>query len=118
MSNLPSIPTGHVITWAVRASLKLVGSSFELLTESQLIAIQSDLRRTLAVIEDQILTMESGNFATSILGTLAANSHFTANPKVVIDLSDWEDELDEDTNGDGDGPDCKCSICSGSVVTV
>ena len=112
------IPTGHAITWAVRALLKLMGSSFELLTESQLIVIQSDLCQTLAVVEDQILMMQSGKFATGVLGTLTANSYFIAKSKVVIDLSDWEDESDEDTNGDRNGLDCKCSICLGSMATV
>jgi len=111
MSNSPNIPTGRAIARAVRASLKLVGGSLELLTESQLIAIQSNLRQTLAIVDNEISSTQISKFAANTLESLAADSRFTDGQRVVIDLSDWEGELSEAGDSDRDAPVCKCSIC-------
>jgi len=118
MSNFPNIPTGRAIARAVRASLNLVGNSLELLTESQLVAIQSDLRQTLAIVDSKVPPVQPGKFAMDILATLAADSQFTDGQRVVLDLSDWEDESDGDRNSDGSVPNCKYSVRSDSVTTV
>ena len=60
MSNPPNISASRAIVRAVRASL-------ELLTTSQLSAIQSDLRRTLTTVSGQILLAESGKLTTDTL---------------------------------------------------
>jgi len=123
MSNPSNISAGRAIVRAVRASLKVVGSSLELLTTSQLSAIQSDLRRTLTTVSGQISLAESGKLTTDTLEALAADSCFAGGEQVVIDLSDWEDEPDrdrnsDDRNGDGDAPNRKCPNRSYSVITV
>ena len=118
MSNPPNISAGRAIVRAVRASLKVVDSSLELLTTSQLSAIQSDLRRTLTTVSGQILLAESGKLTTDTLEALAADSCFAGGEQVVIDLSDWEDEPDRDRNGNGDAPNRKCPNRSYSVITV
>lgn len=58
--------TGQAIVEAVRASLKLVSSSSELLDTSQLSAVKSDLRETLSIINGQIHLIRTGTFTASV----------------------------------------------------
>lgn len=101
-----SSPTGLAILKAVRASLRLVSSSSELLTISQLLAVKHELCETFTVINAQIQVEQSGTFSKNIphrLAALATHSCFKDDRKVVIDLTDWEsssDEGKEDENED------------------
>jgi len=47
-------PAGLIILKAVRASLRLVNSSTELFTMSQMLALKFDIDTTLAVVNGQI----------------------------------------------------------------
>ena len=51
--------TGHAIVKAVRASLRLVSSSPELLTISQLYAMRDHLRETTQIVDRQISAAET-----------------------------------------------------------
>jgi hypothetical protein len=57
-----SRPTAHTIFLATRASLRLVSSSTRLLSLSQLLAVESELRSTLADVRSQVQTLLSGPF--------------------------------------------------------
>lgn len=119
MTDLPNIPTGRAILRAVRASMKLVDSSLELLTESQLIAMRSDLHRTLAIVNGRLSPAHPSKFAINVLKSLVADSYSTANQKVVIDLSDWDsDGSDKDENSDRNVPGSECSIFFDVVTAV
>jgi len=65
----------------VRASLRLVKSSSGLFTISQLLAVNYELRKTLAVIGGQIQAAQSDG------------------RRVVLDTSDWESASDEEKDG-------------------
>jgi len=52
--------TGRAIARALRASLRLVNTSSELLTLSQLYAVKSDLHETLGIVKGHIRAAESG----------------------------------------------------------
>ena len=87
-----SSPTGLAILNAVRASLRLVGCSSELLTITQLLALKDDLRETLAIISAQIESENFGAFSRNLFRSLATHLRFTDDHRVIIDLStsDWE----------------------------
>lgn len=102
-----SSATGLAILNAVRASLRLVGCSSELLTITQLLTLKDDLRETLAIISAQIESENIGVFSRNFLRSLATHSRFTDDHRVIIDLSsDWESgskaESEETENGDAD----------------
>jgi len=62
MTDSSSPPHGRAILRAVRASLRLVNGSSELLTVSQLRAMESDLRKTLAVVKGRAQARQPGMF--------------------------------------------------------
>ena len=64
MTSPANTSTSHAIVRAVRASLRLTGSSLELLTLSQLFAVKSDLRQTLAIVNGQIQAIQSSAVST------------------------------------------------------
>ena len=66
--------TALAITVAVRASLGLVNSSAELLSISQLLALESELRTTLAIVKCQIQADFIGTFFENIPNCLANDS--------------------------------------------
>ena len=70
MTNFPNVPTGRAILRAVRASMNLVGSSLELLTDSQLIAMRSDLHRTLAIVSGRLSPAHPSKLTMTILNLL------------------------------------------------
>lgn len=97
-------PTGPAILNAVRASLRLVNCSSELLTTTQLLALKDNLCETLAIVRAQI---QSENFGTSSESPQVLGDSFVADDhRVVIDLSDWENasdaENEENKNKDVD----------------
>jgi len=104
MTNPLNTPTSRAIVKAVRGSLRLVGSSSELLTASQLFAVRSDLHETLAIVNGQIQASQSGTSIWNVLERFATNSHFIDDQKLVIDLSDWEGSSDEGDEDNGDAP--------------
>jgi len=114
--------TGRAIVNAIRASLRLVSSSSELLTISQLLAVKSDLRETLAIVNGQIGAMQSGTFPRNVLECLATYRNFTDDHKLIINMSDWEDEEEESAlveNQKGDGnTGGKYSILPGCVAAL
>lgn len=59
-----SRPLADAVTSATRASLRLVNSSTELLSISQLLAMDSELRTTLAAVHVQIRAKLSGAFSS------------------------------------------------------
>lgn len=93
--------TGRAIVKAVRGTLGLVSSSSELLNGSQLLAVKSELRQTLAIVKGQLHFMKSGTFADNVLRCLAVNRSSTGSN--FIDISDWEsaDEEEEPSGEDG-----------------
>jgi len=99
--------------------MKLVDSSLELLTESQLIAMRSDLHRMLAIVSGRLSPAQPSKFSMNVLKSLVADSHSTDNQKVVIDLSDWDsDDSDKDESSDRDVPGSEYSIFSDVVTAV
>ena len=70
-----SSSTTHAITRAAHASLNLVSSSAELLSLSQLLATRTELKKTLAVVNDRVQAKLSGALARNIL-TLSDSSVF------------------------------------------
>jgi hypothetical protein len=85
-----SSPTGRAIVNSLRSSLKLVCSSLELLTYSQLSALEYALRQTMPIISAQ-LTLERGSMLFQkppecIMTYLL----FSGNPNLVLDVDDWE----------------------------
>lgn len=76
-------PTAHEITNATRASLRLVNSITGLLTLSQLLAMESELRITLAFVQSGIQAQLSGAFSENIPRPLADHSCFTEPPGVT-----------------------------------
>lgn len=56
-------PLDSTVLKVIHASLRLVNSSSELLTFSQLHAIRGELFKTLAIVDDQIRVAESGTYA-------------------------------------------------------
>lgn len=61
-----SSPTARAITRTAQASLRLVSSSTGLLSISQLLAMEIELRGTLAIVNGQIQAELSGTFAKAI----------------------------------------------------
>ena len=62
MANPPKTPTSRAILNAVRASLRLMNSSSELLTVSQLLAIRRELEVASAVVTGQLQALQFGSF--------------------------------------------------------
>lgn len=87
-------PTARAIARTANASLRLVSSSTALLSLSQLLAMESELRGTLAIVNGQIQAELSGTFPINIPGRLTTHSRFTDDHRVVIDLSDWDSASD------------------------
>ena len=56
---------GRAVLGTVHASLKLARNSSDLLTMSQLLAMEGNIYATLAVVSDQIQAKRSGTFAKS-----------------------------------------------------
>lgn len=95
-----SSPTSLAIVNAVRASLRLVSCSSELLSIAQLRAVRDDLCETLAIVNGQIQSENFGTLSGSLLTRLATHLCFADDRRVVIDLSDWDsasDGEDEET---------------------
>jgi hypothetical protein len=99
-------PTGLAIVRALRASLRLVSSSSELLTISQLLAAKHDLCEMLAIVNGQIRTINSGSLVGKIREYPVPNTRFKGDKKVIIDLDDWEDTLDEGGKNNDEIPKC------------
>ena len=94
---------GRAILGTVHASLKLARNSSELLTISQLLAMEGNICATLAVVSDQIQVKRSSTFAKSSSWCTATDSHFTGG----LDASDWDnasDEEKEDAGGASSNP--------------
>jgi hypothetical protein len=89
-----SSPTARAIARTANASLKLVSSSTALLSLSQLLAMQSELRGTLATVNGQIQAELSGTSSMNIPRRLSTHPRFIDDHKVVIDLSDWDSVSD------------------------
>jgi hypothetical protein len=71
MADPPRLPTGLAILKAFRASLRLVTSSSELLTVSQLLAVRNELLDMFAVVNTRLHVVQFGPFAENLLyGTL------------------------------------------------
>jgi hypothetical protein len=87
----------RAIVKALRASLKLASSSSGRLSLSQLYALNSDLCKTMAVISNQIQVEESGTSTENVLTWLATHSCFIDDRRIVLDVSDWDSESDEET---------------------
>jgi hypothetical protein len=86
----------RAIVKALRASLKLASTSSGRLSLSQLYALNSDLRKTMAVINNQIQVEESGTSIENVLTQLATHSCFIDDRKILLDVSDWDSESDEE----------------------
>jgi len=114
MTGPSNIPTGRAIVRAVRASLRLTGSSLELLTVSQLFAVKSELRQTLAIVNGQIQATHPSSTASSggDLEYFTTDSCFTDDQQLVIDLSDWDSASEENGERDGNVPGGKYPIIS------
>lgn len=78
-------PTAHAMTNATHTLLRLVNSSTGLLTLSQLLTMESELRITLAFVQGAIQTQLSGVFSKIILRPLADHSCFTEPPGVTTE---------------------------------
>jgi len=105
-----SSPAGHAIFEAVRASLRLVNSSSGLFTIPQLLAIEGDLRETLAVISGKVQAEQSGMSTRGLVKCLTTHSCFTGGGRTIIDCESSSDEEKEDQKEDiraasGDFPD-------------
>jgi hypothetical protein len=100
-----SSPVDRAIINAVRALLKLASRSLGRFTISQLHALSSDLRRTMAVVNGQIQAEESSAFAKNVLKRLVTHSCFTDGGRVLLDMSDWDDESDEEKEAEEKGTD-------------
>lgn len=99
-----SSPTARAITRSAQASLRLVSSSTGLLSLSQLLAMEFELRGTLAIVSGQIQAELSGVFPKNVPRHLETHSYFTDDHRVVIDLSDWDSTFDdEQETGPEDG---------------
>lgn len=98
MSDSPDSPIGHAVLKALRASLKLASSSMELLTVSQILAIEFDLAKTLSTFEAQARAIKSSPFIKKIL-KYSANYYFTGGQIVIVDIDDWAISDDEKNNG-------------------
>ena len=114
MTDSSNTPTTRAMVRSVRASLRLVSCSSELLTESQLFAVKKDLQETLAIVNGQIQAIKSGTSLEDSSGCFATDSCFIDDHKLVIDMSDWEDTSDEDEKDDrsasvGEYPTCPTS---------
>ena len=59
MTDTANTPTSRAIVKTVRASMRLVGGSSELLTVSQLFAVKSDIHKALAIVNGQIQASQS-----------------------------------------------------------
>jgi hypothetical protein len=59
-------PTGRAVARVLRSSLKAASRSLELLTTSQLLAMETDLRKTLTVVRDEIHARETGTPGTNV----------------------------------------------------
>lgn len=98
-----SLPTAHPIAAASHASLRLIVSTTGLLSLSQLLALQSELRTTLVAVQGQIRTKISCAFFENTLTRLIIYPHFTA-PLIgaVIDLTEQdsssEGEVEDEPN--------------------
>ena len=68
-------------------------------------ALSSDLRRTMAVVNGQIQAEESSAFAKNVLKRLVTHSCFTDGGRVLLDMSDWDDESDEEKEAEEKGTD-------------
>lgn len=88
-------PTGHAIYAVVRASLRLVSSSSELLTAPELVALEEDIYATLAVIRGQIQSEETGPFTQIVFKCLATHSSFTGDGRARVDMTAWSDSDEE-----------------------
>jgi hypothetical protein len=86
----------RAIIKALRASLKLASTSSGWLSLSQLYALNSDLHKTMAVINNQIQVEESGMSIENVLTQLATHSCFIDDRKILLDVSDWDSESDEE----------------------
>lgn len=95
-----SSPTGRAMVQAVRAALRLVSSSDELLTVSQLLAVKTEIGETLDFLNARIQAEQSGAFFEGIPGWLTTHLYFADDHKVVLDLSDWESASDGEEEGD------------------
>jgi hypothetical protein len=93
-----SSPTGRAIFKAVGRSLKLARASSQLLTVSQLLAMEGRLRKMFAVISDEIETKQSGT-SFAISKSWATHTCFTDGYQIIIDVSDYEDSSDEEKEG-------------------
>lgn len=86
--------TALAITTAVRASLGLVSSSAELLSISQLFALESELRNALTIVKRQLRADLHGTFFKKILKCLANNLLFAFlgphSPGSTVDLTGWD----------------------------
>ena len=70
MADSSTFPHGRAILKTVRTSLRLVGGSSELLTVSQLRAVESDLRKTLTVVKGRAQARQPGVFFRNFLESL------------------------------------------------
>ena len=75
MTEPTSTPTSCAIVKTVHASMRLVGGSSELLTVSQILAVKSDLRKTLAIVNGQIQAAQSSTPIENLLKAFANDSH-------------------------------------------
>ena len=60
-------PTSRAIVNTVRAALKLLSSSSEQLSVSQLLALKSDMREARVVVNTQVLAKQSSTFVENLL---------------------------------------------------
>ena len=93
-------PTGCAIFEAVRVSLRSASSSSGLFTISQLLAMEDDLHKALAVIGSKIQAEQSGMSTERVLGRPATYSCFTGGRMVVIDCESSSDDGKEDEKED------------------
>ena len=96
-------PAGCAVFRAVRALLKLMNSSSELLSLFQLLAMRNDLCETLAIINSKIEAEQSGMFDKNTPKSVATNQCFTDDRRVVIDMSDWESGSEEGGENENQG---------------
>lgn len=67
MSASTKSPTSRAIVNTVRAALKLLSSSSEQLSVSQLLALKSDMREARVVVNDQMKVKQSSTFIENLL---------------------------------------------------
>jgi hypothetical protein len=96
-----SDPTGLAIVKAARASLRLVSCSSDQLTLSQLLAMESELRNTLAIVKGHIHAEFTGTSSKNVLKAYATHSYFTDDSRVLIDLTDWASSDEEEAKVGG-----------------